>query len=357
MVSEETVTLTRSTTVADAPVAELVIPRQLGSVRLRHEIGRGGMGVVWLGHDELLAREVAVKFLLGATAGPDDPGFTRFIGGARAAAAVRHPGLTTIYHADVVAGVPYLVMEYVDGPSASELRRRCGALPLAAVLAVLDSAADAVGTLHEQGIIHQDIKPGNVLLNADGVALVTDFGLAHARVSLQAPGAGPAAAGTPSYMAPEMLDGHVSPRSDVYAFGIMTYELLCGRLPFVGSLEEVCEQHRRAALPVAGLAAQGVTAALIQVLERAAHKDAIFRYKTARHFLRAVQDACPSAPPPAARQRQLALLVTQCRGPSAAATGSGPGERTPGSYYDTLAARAAAKRRKGPPSFDTDDGT
>ncbi len=354
---EETVTLTGDTTDAATPPAEFVVPRQIGSVRLVREIGRGGMGVVWLGRDELLAREVAVKFLLAATAGPEDPGFARFIEGARAAAAVRHPGLTTIHHAGVVAGLPYLVMEYVDGPSLSEVRKRCGALPLVAVLAVLDGAADAVGALHEHGIIHQDIKPGNVLLNADGAALVTDFGLAHAWASLHTADTSSPAGGTPAYMAPEMFAGQASVRSDVYALGIMTYELLCGHPPHSGTLPEVCEQHRRTPLPIATLAERGVGPALIEVLERAAHKDAVYRYKTARHFLRAVQEACPDAPPPAARQRQLAVLVTQCRGPSAAAAGPGPGEPMPGSYYDTLAARAAAKRRKGPPSFDTDHRT
>jgi serine/threonine protein kinase len=245
----------------------------------------------------------------------------------------------------VIAGVPYLVMEYVDGPTLATMCKQHGRLPLPAVLAVLDSVADAVGALHEQGIVHQDLKPGNVLLNADGAALVTDFGLAHVR-ALQPPMETGSAAGTPLYMAPEMLDGHASVRSDVYALAIMSFELLCGRPPYGGSLDEVRTQHRSVPLPLGSLAERGVSPALSDVLERAAHKNPVFRYKTARHFLRAVQDACPEASPAAARQRALAALVVQCRGPSATEATPVPGERTPDSYYQTLASRAAAKRKK-----------
>src|SRR2546421_10416295 len=115
---DETITLTRTTstaTTSDSPVAaaaaeELSVPREMGSVRLLRQIGQGAMGVVWLGHDAMLDRRVAVKFLLNAVSSPDDPGFARFLQGARAAAAVRHPALTALHHADLVHNVPYLVM-------------------------------------------------------------------------------------------------------------------------------------------------------------------------------------------------------------------------------------------------------
>ena len=175
--SNETITLTRSTA-AGAPSgeqAEVTIPRELGSVRLIREIGRGGMGVVYLARHKMLGRDVAVKFLLHAVAGPDDPGFTRFLEGARAAAAVRHVGLTAVYDADLANGVPYLVMEYVDGPTLSELLERSGPLSVAVALAVLDEVLASLAELHERGIIHRDIKPSNILLDRDGRVLLADW--------------------------------------------------------------------------------------------------------------------------------------------------------------------------------------
>ncbi|HEY3246483.1 MAG TPA: protein kinase, partial [Phycisphaerae bacterium] len=110
----------------DALSRGALIPSQVGAVQLIREIGRGGMGVVYLGHDRMLHRDVAVKFLLHAVWGSDDPCLTRFIEGARAAAAVRHPNLTMIYQVDLIQEIPYLAMEYVDGPTLADVLRRCG---------------------------------------------------------------------------------------------------------------------------------------------------------------------------------------------------------------------------------------
>jgi hypothetical protein len=335
-----TITLTRST--RDGAVdAEFVVPRQLGSVRLQREIGRGGMGVVWLGQDELLSRNVAVKFLLSAAPSPDDPNFGRFIEGARAAAMVRHAALTVVHHADVVANVPYLVMEYVPGASLAAVLRSCGPLDLPAALAVLEQAADSLGELHERGIVHQDVKPANVLLDDAGRAFVTDFGLAHLRTTGGVPQSPAHVAGTPAYMAPEMYAGHTSARSDVYALGIMTYELLCGVLPTRASPDNA---NAEVVLPTYTLEQRGVAPGVIDVLQRATHADAVYRYKTARHFLRAFQDACPGVGAPALGRRTLARLAARCHDTPEATAGHVTGESTPSSYYEVLASRAAAKR-------------
>ncbi len=343
----ETITLTQTTPV-EGPVREFVIPRQLGSVRLVEEVGRGGMGVVWLGRDNLLSRDVAVKFLTSAVAGTDDPGFKRFIEGARAAAKVRHAGLTAIHHADLVVDVPYLVMEYVHGPSLSQVRKTCGPLPVETVAALLEPVASAIGALHEGGIVHQDIKPGNVLLDADGRTYVTDFGLAQVRPPLGSEATPEQAAGTPAYMAPEMLDGHVSTRSDVYALGVVLFELLTGRIPFVGTLEQVRAAHRDQPVPRHELAERAVPRALIEVVERALHKEPVYRYKTARHLLRSFLEAVPEVPKGAAGERRLALLVARAQESGADDAGDDSNGSTPSSYYETLAARAAAKRSDTP---------
>ncbi|MCH7995523.1 MAG: protein kinase, partial [Planctomycetes bacterium] len=129
----------------------------------------------------MLDRDVAVKFLLHAVAGPDDPGFAGFLEGTRAAARVEHPGLTTIHHADVVDGIPYLVMQYIDGPTLGEVLKKTGPLSLSALFAVLDAVSEAIGELHDREIVHRDIKPANILLDREGRVFVTDFGLACSR--------------------------------------------------------------------------------------------------------------------------------------------------------------------------------
>ncbi len=161
MESHNTITFAGFKKTAD-PSVEVTIPRELGPVRLLHEIGRGGMGVVYLGRHRMLDRDVAVKFLLHAVAGPDDPGFAGFLEGTRAAATVEHPALTTIHHADVIDGIPYLVMQYIDGPTLGDVLKQTGPLSLSALYAVLDAVSEAIGELHDREIVHRDIKPANI---------------------------------------------------------------------------------------------------------------------------------------------------------------------------------------------------
>jgi len=344
MRSQDTITFTGSTT-GDTPAGEVTIPRQLGPVRLLREIGRGGMGVVYLGRHQMLDRDVAVKFLLNAVAGPDDPGFAGFLEGARAAARLEHPGLTTIHHADVVDGIPYLVMQYIDGPALSEVLRQTGPLNLSTLFAVLDAVSEAIGELHDRGIIHRDIKPSNVLLSHDRRVVVTDFGLAVARPMGQR---GPSAArlgGTPAYMAPEMFAGDVSLRTDVYALGITAFNLLTGELPFTGTLEEVREKHLHEPLPLEPLQRRRLDPAMIEVLERATHKNAMFRYKTAGHFRTALQSSIATEELLREGAAELQRLVPRALDTEPYATTTEAAETTPTStYFDRLAEIAEEKR-------------
>jgi hypothetical protein len=203
------------------------------------ELGRGGMGVVYQARQTGLGRLVALKTVrAGARASPEE--LARFQREAEAVARLRHPHIVQVFDVGAAGGRPYLVLEYVEG---GNLARRLAGTPLSARAAaeLAQTLARAVEHAHGQHILHRDLKPANVLLTADGVAKVTDFGLAKLL-----PGAGEdaraegqtqsgAVLGTPSYMAPEQAGGRskeVGPAADVYALGAILYELLTGRPPF-----------------------------------------------------------------------------------------------------------------------------
>lgn len=202
-----------------------------GRYRLDQRIGAGGMGEVWRATDELLGRTVAVKTVLPALA--DDADFARrFLAEARAMAGVHHRGLVAIhdlYHGPEGA---FLVMEFVDGEPLSQVLARYGRLAPPPALHLVGQAADALHAVHGRGIVHRDVKPGNMLVRPDGTLLLTDFGIARrdGATALTATGA---VIGTLSYLAPEQVLGHpATPRSDVYALGVVAYECLSGRRPF-----------------------------------------------------------------------------------------------------------------------------
>lgn len=323
--------------------AELPIDRIPG-YRIVREIGRGGMGVVYLAWDEQLGRNVAIKLLLNAVCGPEDPGFERFIEGARAAAAVRHPGLVTIHHAGLVDQVPYLVMEYIEGPSLSEILRQAGPLSQAAALSVMDAVCAAVDELHRGEIVHGDIKPANVLVDMEGRLFVTDFGLACRQRSTGAEKSEARPVGTPAYMAPEAFEGSLTIRGDVYSLGITMYELLAGSLPFAGPLATVREQHSSESLPLASLASRQVSTEVAELIERAAHKNSFFRHKSAGHLRRAIAEIAGGAEALARGTAQLRVVAVRCREGSPDLDGLTARSPTPGSYFDTLGRMASAKR-------------
>jgi serine/threonine protein kinase len=333
-----TITLSRPGTKTQKQ-QDIVIPATLGTVRLLNQIGQGGMGIVYRGRDQILGRDVAVKFITNALPTPDDPGFTAFLEGARAAAALQHASLTTVHQAGVIEGVPYIVMQFVDGPTVSELIKTTGPLSGDEALAILIAVAEAIAELHDRSIIHRDIKPSNVLLDQDGHVIVSDFGLAHRRRAGQS---NQPSSGTPSYMAPEMIAGEVSPRTDVYALGIMGFELLAGRLPFQGDVTQTQEQHRTKPLPVAEL--KDVSAEIVDILDRATHKNALFRHKTARQFSRALQAATTSEKIAQGRYAILQRLRRQAA-PEEPTPGAPPEPKT---YYDHISRIAASKRAERP---------
>lgn len=206
--------------------------------RLGERVATGGMGAVWRGTDVLLEREVAVKVLLPSLVA--DPEFTaRFRAEARMLAALRHPGVVAVHdvgQAELADGsrVDYLVMEYVEGEPLSARVRAVGRLDPATTMSVLAQAADALHTAHLAGIVHRDVKPGNLLVKADGRVVLVDFGIARSR-SMAGLTAANMVLGTASYMSPEQATGQpVSAATDIYALGAVAYFCLAGQPPFHG---------------------------------------------------------------------------------------------------------------------------
>ncbi|GGM65074.1 hypothetical protein GCM10011608_58040 [Micromonospora sonchi] len=218
--------------------------------RLGERVATGGMGAVWRGTDLLLGREVAVKVLLPALSA--DPEFTRrFRAEARMLAALRHPGVVAVHdvgQATLADGsqVDYLVMEYVEGEPLSARVRRLGRLDPVTTMSVVAQTAEALHAAHLAGIVHRDVKPGNLLVKPDGRAVLVDFGIARSGAT-----AGITAAhtvlGTASFMSPEQATGQpISGASDIYSLGAVAYLCLAGRPPFVGDNPlDVALRHQR----------------------------------------------------------------------------------------------------------------
>jgi serine/threonine-protein kinase len=212
--------------------------RVLGArYRLTERIAGGGMGEVWRAEDDVLGRDVAVKILRREYA--DDPTFLeRFRAEARHTAGLSHPNIAAVYDfgegKDGRDGSPYLVMEYVPGEPLSTVVSREGRLAPDRTLDVIGQAALGLQAAHDAGVIHRDVKPGNILVTPDGAVKITDFGIARATNSVPLTQTG-AIMGTAYYISPEQASGQsVSPASDIYSLGVVAYECLTGRRPFDG---------------------------------------------------------------------------------------------------------------------------
>jgi beta-lactam-binding protein with PASTA domain len=246
---------------ADAARAKALVTLD-GRYHITERIAAGGMGEVYRAHDAVLAREVAIKVLHRSLSG--DQGFVdRFRREARAAATLNHPNVVTVYDWGAVDGIYYMVMEYVHGRSVREILNGHGALAPAQAAAVLDQTLAALDHAHAKGIVHRDLKPENILITTEGVVKLTDLGLARAFADAKSTRAG-AVTGTVQYLAPEQIRGEpADPRSDLYALGIVGYELLTDRVPFTGETPmAIAYKHLSDRVPSPSAIATGVPAEL-----------------------------------------------------------------------------------------------
>jgi len=269
-----------------------------GRYRLEERIASGGMGDVWRCVDDVLGRTVAVKILLSSLL--EEPGFTeRFRVEARTMATINHPGVVDIYDygSDQKAGA-YLVMEYVEGDALSRTLSRVGRLTPARTMALVAQAADALHAAHEIGVVHRDVKPGNLLVRPNGTLVLTDFGIARSAGAAQLTAAG-SVLGTAAYISPEQAMGEQASRlSDVYALGVVAYQCLAGRRPFEGEQPlEIAMRHVREVPPPLPPDTPPTVRAIV---ERAMAKDPAARWPTASAFAavarRAAAELAAAAP-------------------------------------------------------------
>ncbi len=293
-----------------------------GRYTIERELGRGGMATVYLGGDLKHDRVVAIKVLrpeLAATVGAD-----RFLREIQIAAHLQHPHILALLDSGEADGVLYYVMPYIEGESLREKVARDGAMPIGDAVRILGEVVDALSYAHAHGIVHRDIKPENVMLSGRH-ALVTDFGIAKAvsdaaaRPRLTTIGV---AVGTPAYMAPEQAaaDPQVDHHADIYAAGVLVYEMLAGHPPFSGDTPQVVlAAHVTAAPPPLSHSRADVPAALAQVVMRCLAKRPQDRWETADALLTALEPFATlsggvtahgigSAIPPAVRRHAVAVV-------------------------------------------------
>jgi eukaryotic-like serine/threonine-protein kinase len=247
---------------------------------LEREIGRGGMGTVYLARDLALERPVAIK-ALRAFAGKDESR-ERFLREARTVAKLQHPNIVPVYSVEQVDEWIIIVMAYIDGGTLGERVREHSVLPPQETARIIRDVALALAYAHRRGVVHRDVKPENVLLDREsGRAMVADFGIAHVASGAAITGPG-LLLGTPNYMSPEQASGSsLDGRSDIYSLGVVMFHCLTGRLPFKGAdSRAVLAQHLTQPAPAVSSLARGIPADLARVVARCLAKDAAARFQT-----------------------------------------------------------------------------
>jgi hypothetical protein len=239
--------------------------------RIVAQLGRGGMGEVFRAEDLILGQQVALKFL-PQTATQNINLLTRFYDEVRIARQVTHPNVCRVYDIGEVAGQPYLSMQYIDGEDLGSLLRRIGRLPSDKAIEFARKLCAGLAAAHAQGVLHRDLKPGNIMVDARGQVLITDFGLAAIAEQLQG---AEIRNGTPAYMAPEQLAGkEVSAQSDIYALGLVLYEMFTGKAAFeADTADEMLRLRQQSQIKNPSTVVNDLTPAVERVILRCLEPD------------------------------------------------------------------------------------
>ncbi|MEZ5366186.1 MAG: serine/threonine-protein kinase [Bryobacterales bacterium] len=281
-----------------------------GRYEIVSKIGSGGMGSVYRAKDPVIGRAVAVKAI--AFTDVADPKERREMQirtarEARSAGMLSHPNIVTVHDIGQEGGLAFIVMELVEGPTLWELFCKKGKLGKQEFLRILEHSASALDYAHEHGVIHRDVKPSNILVRGDGVAKLTDFGVAKILAAEQLTRTG-LVVGTPNYMAPEQIkEQNVTPASDQFGLAVIAYELLTGEKPFDGGtfsslLYKIMSEP---APPVRDLN-PNVPEAAAEVLERALEKNPEKRFESCGAFVKALAEACAEMPEDGLKERRQA---------------------------------------------------
>ncbi len=305
----------RGDTASKGDSAPTELPPQFGRYRVLKKLGGGGMGTVYLVENTELERQEALK--VPHFADGDDPKVReRFLREAKSAARLDHPNLCPVWDAGVQDGVYYMTMRFLKGKLLSDLIGE--PLPARKAVEIVTKLAQALESAHGKGVIHRDLKPGNVMLVAGVGPVVMDFGLAkqvrQADKKLTTAGA---MLGTPAYMPPEQVNGELEqmgPPSDVYSLGVILFELLTGQLPFQGSTAAVLGQIVYAEPPVPSALVPGLSPALDDICKKAMAKESTARYPSMKAFAAALMDFLRATPATEGAARLTPTVVEQVPG-------------------------------------------
>src|SRR5215472_9990063 len=302
----------------ESALADALIGRVLDRrYHVRSRIAHGGMATVYLATDTRLDRQVALK-VMHAELARDEEFVSRFIGEAKSVARLSHPNIVAVFDQGSDGQFLYLAMEHVPGRTLRSLLRERGRFPADAALGIMDAILSGLAAAHAAGVVHRDVKPENVLLTADGRCKVCDFGLARAQTASGQTRAG-VVIGTVAYIAPEQVTGHVTDfRTDVYAAGVLLFELLTGRQPHTGdSPLSVAYKHVNSDVPAPSQWVADLPPAMDMLVLAATSRDPRRRPADAGAFLRAVRAVRSGADPVAA----LETAAAPNRGPATAGPG------------------------------------
>jgi eukaryotic-like serine/threonine-protein kinase len=298
-----------------------------GRYRLESRLGYGGMSTVHLAFDRRLERRVAVKLLAEHLA--EDPTFvSRFQREAQAAARLVHPNIVQVFDSglDERTGQHFIVMEYIEGRSCAEILRDEGWVEVDEAASIIEQACEGLYYAHRHGVVHRDVKPGNLLRSLEGEVKLADFGIAKATEQSSITQVG-SVLGTAAYLAPEQARGEeAGPPADLYALGVVTYQLISGRLPYEAtSLTELALKQQREEPPMLDTLVAAVSPELADTVAIALALDPRERYRTAREMGRAMSDAqrgIAPAEPGGAHVRHATAATSLLAAGSAGAAGA-----------------------------------
>ncbi len=281
-----------------------------GRYRLTAQQGSGGMAVIYKAYDPKLSRTVAIKILRPSLIQNQEM-LSRFQNEARSVANLTHPNIVTVFDVDNDGATQFIVMEFVDGQDLKAIIKREGALTLDRVLRLAIQICNGIGYAHRTGLVHADVKPQNILVTREDVVKVTDFGIAQAFSDSQPAERQQVVWGSPHYFSPEQARGEKpTPPSDVYAIGIVLFEMLTGRLPYTGTdQQQLALSHIRDRIPLVTEFNPAVPEALAQIVQKVMSKEPSARYRTADQLASVLESyqsrgrehtaaSVPSYPPP-----------------------------------------------------------